>query len=131
VQQNAPLTQQTREAIADGAATLGTQAGAIGAVATSAAIALGPYGKTAEAVVATATVIAVSASTVEQLTRPDTDKAFVEAPAQLAEQYLEMTPAGRAASPITFALSEIWKASGTAKTFTDWINAQLKDGTTK
>jgi hypothetical protein len=78
-QQSAPLSQQAKEAIADGASSVSRQAGVIGAVATTATAAAPPQVKPITGSVAVgATVIGVAADAVEQMARPDAKQVFKE-----------------------------------------------------
>jgi filamentous hemagglutinin len=77
-QQNAPLTQQARGAIADGASGLSRQAGVVAATATTVTTVAPPQVKPVSGAVAVgATVIGVGADAVEQLMRPDTGQTTV------------------------------------------------------
>lgn len=78
VQQNAPLSQQTREAIADGASTLSRQAGVIAAGATAIGSQVGPYAKPAQALAVGATAVGIGADIVEQAVRPDAKQVIRE-----------------------------------------------------
>ena len=79
VQQNAPLSQQTKEAIADGASNISRQAGVIGAGATAATTVVPPAIKPITGSVAIgATAIGVAADTLEQMARPDAEKIIKE-----------------------------------------------------
>jgi filamentous hemagglutinin len=78
-QQNAPLTQQTQEAIADGASRLSRQAGVVAATATTVTTLAPPQVKPVSGAVAVgATVIGVGADAVEQLVRPNAEQVFKE-----------------------------------------------------
>lgn len=77
VQQNAPLSQQARDAIAATAAAASRQAGVVAAGATAAAAAGSPQVKPiAGAVAVGATAIGLGADAVEQLMHPDIKRVF-------------------------------------------------------
>jgi len=76
-QQNAPLTQEAREAIANTAASTSRQAGVVAAGATAVAASSSPPIKPiAGSVAVGATVIGVVADGVEQVMRPDMNQVF-------------------------------------------------------
>lgn len=93
MQQNAPLSQQTKEAIADGAASVSRTAGVVSAGATAVAAQTGPYAKPAETVAVGATVVGVASDAVNYLANPDPKKFILEQigmgilAAVLAERY--------------------------------------------
>jgi filamentous hemagglutinin len=70
-QQNAPLTQQAREAIADGASSTSRASGVVAAGATTLATQMGPYGRLAKGVAVGATVIGTAADVVEYIAQPN------------------------------------------------------------
>ena len=127
VQQNAPLTQQTREAIADGASTLSRQAGVVAAGATAATQAVSPQFKPIPSAVAVgATVIGVGADVVEQVVRPDLGQTVVNGSGIFLQRLVESTPTGRLTLPITNEVIEMWRASRSSLSIQDWINAQTR-----
>lgn len=126
-QQNAPLSQQTKDAIADGASNVSRQAGVIGAGATAATAVAPPQIKPITGAIATgATVIGVGADAVEQLVRPDAGQAVTNAAGIIITTAVEQVPGGKAVSPITNELIEIWKNSGSSLSIQDWINEKWK-----
>ena len=125
-QQNAPLSQQTREAIADGASTLSRQAGVVAAGAVAVSSQAGPYGQPAKAVAVGATVIGFGADVVEQLVRPDTGQVVVNASSLILQTLAEQTPIGKVATPITNEILEAWKISGSSLSVQEWVNSRLR-----
>lgn len=126
VQQNKPITQQTKEAIADGASSLSRQAGVIGAAATSATAAAPLQVKPITGTVAVgATAIGMAAGTVEQLARPNTGQTVVDMGGLIIQTATERLPYGQITAPATNELLEMWRASGTLQSAEDWINERL------
>lgn len=120
VQQNAPLTQQTKEAIADGAANVSRASGVVAAGATAVAAQTGPYAKPAETVAVGATVVGVAADAVEQIMRPDMGKVAWDSVARVVQDRLDKRLP--VAAPITNELVEAWKGSGSIKDLQTWSN---------
>jgi filamentous hemagglutinin len=130
VQQNAPLTQQTREAIADGAAGVSRQAGVIAAGATAATAAASPQVKPITAAVATgATVIGVAADAVEQMVRPDTGQTVVNLIGTASSTLIEKLPGGAAVAPITNEIVEGMKQGVVASDLSNKVNEAVKQAT--
>jgi hypothetical protein len=118
-QQNAPLTQQAREAIADGASGLSRQAGVVAATATTVTAVAPPQVKPVSGAVAVgATVVGVGADAVEQLVRPDGNKVLSDALAKIVQDRIDKRLP--IAAPITNELAEAWKASGMNKDLQTW-----------
>ncbi len=93
------MTQDAREALADGASTLSRQAGVVAAAATAATAAASPQVKPITGSVAVgATVIGVAADVVGQVVRPDAKQVFKEqlllgVPAEvLIQRYPQLAP---------------------------------------
>lgn len=123
VQQNAPLTQQTREAIADAASDVSRQAGVIGAAATAATAAATPQVKPITGSVAVgATVIGVAADVVEQMARPDVGVTTTNAVGTIIQTAVERLPGAKGVAPITNEIIEAWKNSGSSRSIQDWMN---------
>jgi len=120
-QQNAPLTQQTREAIADGASGLSRQAGVVAATATTVTTVAPPQVKPVSGAVAVgATVIGVGADAVEQLVRPDMGQTIVNSMGNvLSDQLTNKIPG---AAVVTNELIEAAKSSDTAKKIQSELN---------
>ena len=126
-QQNAPLTQQAREAIADSASMLSRQAGVVAAGATAATAAVSPQFKPiAGSVAIGATAIGVAADAVEQVVKPSLSGATTNAIGTIVQTATEQIPGAKTVAPITNELIEIWKNSGSAKSFQDWMNNGLE-----
>jgi filamentous hemagglutinin len=126
-QQNAPLTQQTREAIADGAEKLSRQAGVIGAAATAATPNVPAQVRPITGAIGVgATAVSVAADAVEQLARPNTGKVVVDSAATIVQTAVEKIPGAGAVAPITNEVIEAWKNSGSAKTLEEWVNEKLR-----
>ncbi|MDT7515035.1 DUF637 domain-containing protein [Rhodoferax mekongensis] len=125
-QQNAPLTQQTREAIADGASGLSRQAGVVAATATTVTTVAPPQVKPLSGAVAVgATVIGVGADAVEQLVRPDIGQTGVNSAALIVQTVVEHVPNSGLVAPITNELVEAWKTSGSSMKLQEWINQKF------
>ena len=115
------MTQDVREAIADGAATTSRQAGVVGAAATAATAAASPQVKPFTGSVAVgATVIGVAADAVEQMARPDLNKVLSESVPKIIQDRIDKRLP--LAAPLTNELAEIWKNSGTNKDLQTWSN---------
>ncbi|PUE12944.1 hemagglutinin repeat-containing protein [Limnohabitans sp. T6-20] len=126
VQQNAPLTQQARETIADAASDVSRQAGVIGAAATAATGAASPQIKPLTGSVAVgATVIGVAADVIEQVARPDLGVTTTNTAGTIVQTAVERIPGSKAVTPITNELIEMWKNSGSARSIQDWINERF------
>ena len=127
VQQNAPLTQQARDAIADGASNLSRQAGVVAAGATAIGSQAGPYAKPAQALAVGATVVGVGADALEQITRPNNGQTLVNSiSTAISEQINKRLPM---AAPITNEILEIGKTSPLGLTIEKKVNDSTKSGT--
>ncbi|PQA75676.1 DUF637 domain-containing protein [Rhodoferax sp. TS-BS-61-7] len=125
-QQNAPLTQQARNAIADGASGLSRQAGVVAATATTVTTVAPPQVKPVSGAVAVgATVIGVGADAVEQLVRPDMGQTATNSASLIVQTVVEHVPNANLVAPITNELVESWKASGSSLKLQEWINAKF------
>ena len=131
VQQNAPLTQQTREAIADGASTLSRQAGVVAAGAVAVSSQVGPYGQPAKAVALGATVIGFGADVVEQVMKPNTGQTLVNLIGTGAGTLVEQLPGGKVVAPLTNEIIEAGKNSSTAQNVTSRVNQLLQPEASK
>jgi len=78
------------------------------------------------AVAVGATVIGVGADAVEQVVRPDAGATVTNAAGIILQTAAEQVPGGKAVSPITNELIEIWKKSGSSLSIQDWVNEKLK-----
>jgi len=123
-QQNAPLTQQTREAIADAAQTTSRGAGVVAAGATAVAAQGGPYGRPAQGVAVMATGVGAAADVVEQLARPNlaasTENAFLLAIQTGADSVIPI------AAPITNEVINAWKNSNTNLELKYWASIEWR-----
>jgi filamentous hemagglutinin len=129
VQQNAPLTQQTREAIADGASTLSRQAGVIAAGAVAVSSQAGPYGQSAKAVAVGATVIGVGADVVEQVMKPNVGQTSANLLGFGVGVSIEPLPGGKIVAPLTNEIIEAVKNSSTVQSISTRINEFLNPST--
>lgn len=89
-----PISAQTREAIADGAANLSRQAGVVAAGAVAVSSQAGPYGQPAKAVAVGATVVGFGADAVEQIARPNTGQVVVNSTSLIVQTLTERLPFG-------------------------------------
>ncbi len=124
-QQSAPLTQQTKEAIADAAEATSRGAGVIAAGATAVAAQGGPYTKPAQVVATGATAIGAAADTVEQIARPDMGKTAHTSITMYFQDWADSHAPGVA--PITNEVIEFWKSSDSGLTLETWVNKQWQN----
>lgn len=123
-QQNAPITQQGKEAIADAAEATSRGAGIVAAGATAVAAQGGPYTKPAQIVAIGATAVGVGADAVEQIVRPDTGKATHTSITTYFQEWADSRAPG--AAPITNEVIEIWKKSESGQNLEAWMNTQWR-----
>ncbi|NMM07116.1 hemagglutinin repeat-containing protein [Polaromonas sp.] len=128
-QQNAPLSQQTREAIADGASTLSRQAGVVAAGAVAVSSQVGPYGQSAKAVAVGATVIGFGADVVEQVMKPNVGQTSANLIGFGVGVSIEPLPGGKVVAPLTNEIIEAVKSSSTVQSISTRINEFLNPST--
>ncbi len=119
------LSDATRNAIANGAASTGRMAGVVAAGATAAAASASPAAKPVLSAVAVgATAIGVAADATEQAVRPSVGQALHDAMLTSFQEWVDRKIPGVA--PVTNEAVEAWKASGTSKSVEAWTNEQWK-----
>ena len=127
VQQNTPIGQQSREAIADGVSSLSRQAGVLAAMATAMGSQVGPYAKPAQALAVGATVVGIGADALEQIARPNNGQTLVNSiSTTISEQINKKLPV---AAPITNEILEIGKSSPVGQTIEKKLNDLTSSGT--
>jgi hypothetical protein len=126
-QQNAPLTQQTKEAIVDVANTSSRVAGVIAAGATAVAAQGGPYAEPVQIVGMGATAVGAAADTVEQILKPNVGQVVTSSTALAVQTVVEGSSTGKILSSVTNELLEAWKASGSTLSLQNWINKQFQE----